>query len=609
MRHPVTAYLFAPMIIFKGIALSIMKIKQLHPGGQKQTGRFVLALLSGLLLFFSSPGSGGHALLAWVALAPLLLAILGLNWRRAALLGLVAGMIYHLPLLYWITIVLGDFGGVHAAVAAMALALLALYMSLYPAIFAGLLVTLTTWGDPRARLGALWAAPVLWVGLDVVRARLFTGFPWQDLGYSQYQLPLLTQVADLGGHHLITFSIVLSSTLLALLTTIVWQATKNASDYGGQSVGGHRVPQVAASGTAKRTSVHEPARSPLSAVPCDRLPKNTPVLSSRASLALALVLLALVVFYGMIRLQQWPAIMEAGSGMEVGVVQGNISQDEKWDYDRQITTVEDYLKLSNRAAGHRDGPPELIVWPETALPFYPLEHSLFDEVTAFAARHDTCLLTGAPHREWEEDDRVHYYNSALLVSPDEAATQPAGIYRKQHLVPFGEYIPMRRLLPFFAPVVETLGDFTPGSEPTLLTCGNRRLGALICFEAIFPRLARQMTSEGADLLINITNDAWFGQSNAPSQHLSMSALRAVENRRSMARAANTGISAFVTPDGRIHQATELFTPDQRRAALPLPNPAGNTFSIFTAGGFLFGPACLLLLITGIIRHIYVNMRS
>lgn len=326
-------------------------------------------------------------------------------------------------------------------------------------------------------------------------------------------------------------------------------------------------------------------------------------------MALALVLLALVVFYGMIRLQQWPAIMEAGPVMEVGVVQGNISQDEKWDYDRQITTVVDYLKLSNRAAGHRDGPPELIVWPETALPFYPLEHSLFDEVIAFAARHDTCLLTGAPHREWEEDDRIHYYNSALLVSPDEAATQPAGIYRKQHLVPFGEYIPMRRLLPFFAPVVETLGDFTPGSEPTLLTCNDQRLGALICFEAIFPRLARQMTSEGADLLVNITNDAWFGPSNAPSQHLSMSALRAVENRRSMARAANTGISAFVTPDGRIHQATELFTPDQRRAALPLPDPAGNTFSIFTAGGFLFGPACLLLLITGIIRHIYVKVRS
>jgi apolipoprotein N-acyltransferase len=324
----------------------------------------------------------------------------------------------------------------------------------------------------------------------------------------------------------------------------------------------------------------------------------------------AVLLLGALALYGPLRLQQIETMAARTPTMKVSIIQGNIPQEDKWEFDQQTATIELYLDLSGQAAA---AGPELIVWPETALPFYPLGHPLYRPVASFPFQHDLCLLAGAPHRELDEKGLVRYYNSALLIAPDEPEGRLAGIYHKQHLVPFGEYIPLRRLLPFFAPVVETLGDFSPGTSPYPLACGERRLGILICFEAIFPRLARQVTVNGADLLINITNDAWFGPSNAPWQHLSMAALRAVENRRSLARAANTGISAFITPDGRIHQATDLFTTDQRSADLPLPliSPTGSrhTDTIYRAGGYLLAPFCLLLLMTGIIRHIYVNIRS
>ena len=531
-----------------------------------------LAALSGLLLYFSSPGSGGHGLLAWFCLVPLLLAIRDLSWRRATLLGLLAGLIYYLPLLHWITVVLGEYGGVAPAVALLALLLLALYMALYPALFAALLIFLTPWGveqgSGRCRRGCkpatvLWAAPLIWVGLDLLRGWLFTGFPWLDIAYSQYQSPLLIQAADLVGHHGISFVIVLTNTLLALL--------------------------LSRSGLRQKTG-SGPAASWL----------RRPV-TYRLLLPAILPIVALPL-YGFISLEL-TSRTTAPRTITVSVIQGNIPQEEKWDYAHQAATVERYLELSRQAESAR---PELIIWPETALPFFPLEHELFSRLLAFSEEQEGCLLVGAPHREEQGKGQAAapdlYYNSALLL----ASGRLIDTYHKQHLVPFGEYIPLRRLLPFFAPVVETLGDFTPGPGPVLLDCRQRLLGVLICYEAIFPELARQMTVNGAELLVNITNDAWFGPTNAPHQHLAMAVLRAVENRRSLARSANTGISALIGPDGRIMEAGGLFVADQWTADLPLPRPTSR-LTLFTLGGHLFAPLCLLLLIAGIIWRIYVSI--
>ena len=144
--------------------------------------------------------------------------------------------------------------------------------------------------------------------------------------------------------------------------------------------------------------------------------------------------------------------------------------------------------------------------------------------------------------------QIRYYNGAILVGPD---GKSHGSHAKQHLVPFGEYVPLRKFLPFLEPLVVNVGDFSAGEEKGPMTLGPMRLGLLICYESIFPEIAHESVLRGANLLVNITNDAWYGRSSAPYQSLAMAVLRAVENKRSLIRAANTGISGFVDPLGHV----------------------------------------------------------
>jgi apolipoprotein N-acyltransferase len=498
---------------------------RLHP--------YLPALLSGLLLFLAAPGLFGLGPLAWFALAPLLWSCRNGSPRQAFKLGLASGLLYNLLLLYWIIIVLSTYGQLPWYVATLALLLLALYMGLYLALFAAGF----SWLAPR--LSPLWTAPVLWVALDFIRARLFTGFPWQDLAYSQYQTSLLIQSADLFGHAGITFLIVLANLLVVTL------AARGA-----------------------RRGLLRPA--------------------SPAAIAAAVVLLFASIGYGGVRLQQLPGTIQQAESWPVTLVQGNISQDQKWTPGFQNRTAEIYLGLSGEAQAQR--PAKLLIWPETALPFYPLETPLFQELISRLREPEPInLLTGAPLRE-KSGDELRYYNSALLVSGSEPDLA-VDIYAKQHLVPFGEYIPLRRFLPFSTPLVETMGDFSPGSSTKPISCEGVEIGVLICFESIFPELARKQTAQGAQLLINITNDAWFGRSSAPHQHLSMAVLRAVENRRALARAANTGISAFVDPMGRLTATTALFEPAFLTGEVPLLT--GKSF--YVRYGHYFPLTCLLLL--------------
>ncbi len=472
---------------------------------RRQEGGFALscacALASSALLLLASPGERfSLPLLAWFALLPLLWRLPRHAPRQAAALGFLCGLAYYLPLLRWILIVLATYGEVPLPLAGLALFLLAAYMSCFLAAFSFLCASLSR--PPSLLL----AAPVFWVGLDQLRGLLFTGFPWLDLGYTQHSLPALIQIADLAGHHGVSFLIVLANSLTALLLSILLG-------------------------------------------PREERPRPTLPLA-------ALALLGLAFAYNAWRLQTLPATLAAAERMTVGVVQGNFPQNQKWLPSFQEETVETYLRLSREAMAGNEA--QLLVWPETALPFYPYEHPLFLRLTSeLTAPHRIALLTGAPHRERASlDEPLRYYNSALLLSPEGVVS---GRYDKQHLVPFGEYIPLRALLAFASPVVETLGDFSPGTGEAPLACQNARIGVLICYESIFPELARRQAANGANLLVNITNDAWFGRSNAPWQHLSMAAFRAVETRRSLVRSANTGISAFIDPLGRVASASPLFT--------------------------------------------------
>lgn len=499
---------------------------------KKISGRQLLAaVLSGLLLSLAAPGQISFAPAAWLSLIPLFYALhrRETTWRSAALLGLVAGLTHYPLLLYWIVIVLEEYGNVPLWGAVPAMLLLALYMSLYLAAFSVLMHRLRG-------MSLIWTAPVAWVAMDYLRSWLFTGLPWSDLGYSQFQTPLLIQISDLAGHYGVTF-------LIVMVNALVFQAF---------------------AGRRKSAGKHD--------------------FAFRA----AIILVILSLSYNVVRLKNVTGKLSANRTFGVGVVQGNITQGQKWLPHLQRETFQKYMDLSASIIPGNN--PALIVWPETAIPFYLAESNIKNEISRLAATSpQLTFLTGAPYREKESPGSpTRYFNSAFFINGE--GLQPEH-YSKQHLVMFGEYVPLKNLLPFLAPLVETIADFTPGNFHKPVTCQNVGVGVLICFESIFPPLARHQVASGAGLLVNLTNDAWYGRSTAPWQHLSMAVFRAVENRRSLARAANTGISGFIDPLGRMQQLSPLFEDFAAYQELPLT----SIRSVFTFyGGHLSGMICLIL---------------
>lgn len=522
---------------------------QPHSGPIRNGGHpLPAALTTALLLVLAMPGPAGWWPLLFVALVPFLHSALYLRPGRSAMLGLVTGLVYHLGQMYWIVIVLDHYGGLPLWIAVPALLLLSLYMSLYLALFAGLFSFLA--GKCRSGSGPVTAmvfvAPILWVGLDWLRGHLLTGFPWMDLGYGLYSRPLLIQIADLGGHDLVTFCLVLVNVLA------LWAIEHRR----------HHAP-LRLSRTGRRLAIA------------------------------SCCFLVLAGGYSILRYRHLAALITTAPHTRVTVVQGDIPQGEKWIPGRAKSTIERYDRLSARAiAANR--PDHLVVWPETALPFFPQQNTLFYRVTELAVRNKIWLLTGAPFYEIKKQRNgagrtVSYFNSALLINP---SGWLAGRYDKQHLVPFGEYVPWRKYLPFLKPLVKNVGDFTPGRSLQPLPAGPLKLGVLICFESIFPDLARQEVAAGANLLVNLTNDAWYGRSSAPYQSFAMAVFRAVETRRSLVRAANTGISGFVAPSGRILDQSPIFKPLTITANVPLLEEK----TIFVRFGYRFGPACLVLIL-------------
>jgi apolipoprotein N-acyltransferase len=442
-------------------------------------------------------------------------------------------MVYYPIMLNWITIVLGRYGNLPLWLAIPALLLLAFYMSLYLAGFAALSCHL------QKRYSLIWIAPTIWVAMDSLRAWLFTGFPWFDLAYTQFRNPLLIQIADITGHHGVSFMVVMVNTLIF------------------HAFGNYRKQHTIKSG-------------------------------SDFAFGTAIALILLILAYNLGKFSLLEKQLAVSETMGVAVVQGNISQDQKWLPQFQHQTLGKYLDLSRQVMENQK--PALIVWPETALPFYLDESSaLRRKIATLVAPHpELTILAGAPHREMSPEGDTRYYNSAFFLNAKGLGPER---YDKHHLVPFGEYVPLKRFLPFLAPLVETVADFTPGISMEPISCHNIRVGVLICFESIFPALARQQTKNGAELLVNLTNDAWYGRSSAPWQHLSMAVFRAVENRRSLSRAANTGISGFIDPLGRMHGLSPLFEDFTGYNDLPL----AKRRSIFTFhGGHLTGLICLLI---------------
>lgn len=449
------------------------------------------------MLFALSMPKPALAPLGWVALAPLCLAV-----ARTAARPTPRGM---RPFLLGLVTGLVAFAGTVSwtsdvlAVfgglnASLAWALAGLLIA-YLAVYPAVFGLALTTAVARAGLPALAVAPLLWVGTEWLRGTLFSGFPWVLLGYSQSDTIAPLQVSSLVGIYGLSGMVACPSAALALLC----------------------------------------------------VPDGRP---ARRRLAAVVVLLAVPVVgttWGAWRVHQ-QALLE-GPVVRVALVQGNVPQGQKWDPAYRDAILGRYLSLTRSVA--QQGV-DLVVWPESSTPFVFGRDGIETEVMRAGL-----IETGVPVVFGSDEviGPTEFYNSAFVMDP---AGEIRGSYRKMQLVPFGEYIPVRTLLFFAQPLVEGFSDFSAGQQLTLLPVGGHRLSVAVCYEAVFPWLARRAVREGSQLLATITNDAWYGLSAAPHQHFQQARVRAVETGRYLVRAANTGISGVVDPYGRVVVQSPLF---------------------------------------------------
>ena len=493
------------------------------------------AILSGVLLTASFP-PGNLSFLAWVALIPLLISIRNAPLGKAFKLGLIVGFFHYISLMYWIIVVLGQYGNLSLPVSLLALLLLSLFLALYPALFSCLASRLN-----QGHFSIFFMA-AFWVCMEYARANLVTGFPWCLLGYSQYQHLAVIQIADILGVYGVSFLVVLINGLL----------------------------------------FHSFFRNKGGKAPHLKWEWLWVMLFAAGTLT-----------YGFHQLSEKKTQNKTAPHINAAVVQANIDQSVKWKAEYQLRTIAAYFRLS-RSVGHSK--PALIVWPETALPFFFQDAPGFlPEITSLSHELGAALVFGSPAYQ-RTKGKISYYNRAYMINP---GLGPIQYYDKRHLVPFGEYVPLKQYLPFINHLVQAAGNFVPGEPQGPLKDRDLSLGVLICFEAIFPELARDLSREGANLLVNITNDAWFGSTSAPYQHLSMAAFRCVETGIPMVRAANTGFSAFIGSDGAILSRSDLFEEAVLDRSVPVL-PASQTF--YTRFGDLFA---LGLVLVSLLKLLYV----
>ena len=461
---------------------------------------FALALLSGALLALSFP-KFGHPAFGWIALAPLLVALghRPQTSRRAFSLGLLAGAVYFAGTLYWFVETMTTFGGLSTPLAIVAAAMGIAYLALYPAAFAVIQARLVrSMGKPAVLL-----APSVWVATEMARTYAPLDFPWELLGYSQATVLPVAQIASVVGVYGLS-ALVASVSAAAAYATLV------------QSPRRWRVPAV-----------------------------------------VALLVLG-TAGWGTLRIRAH-ALTTSGSSVRVAVLQGNILQDQKWDPAMGDAIMQRYIDMTREAIGRHA---QFILWPESATPLpYERDVPRGERIRRLAREAQVTILIGSDQEEpvrpvaAGKPPAIRLYNAAYLIQPDGST---AAIYRKMHLVPFGEYVPFSRVLYFVGPLVDFEFPFAPGTEATLLPVTGHMVSTAICYEVIYAGLMRSFVTHGSELLTTITNDAWYGRSSAAHQHWEQASLRAIEDGRYLARAANTGISGFVDPYGRVLQQSNMF---------------------------------------------------
>ena len=512
-------------------------------------GRLVLAGFSGLLISGSFPAIGLD-FFAWIALVPLLIALRGLSVFDGFRLGFLCGLIHYLSLLYWFIPLLINYGPFHVILSIGILLLFCSYLSLYLGIF-GLILNWIR----LSFFSLLLIMPGIWVGLEYSRSILLSGFPWELLGHTQYNKLHIIQISDIVGVYGVSFLLALSNGFVLVLYYFI--APKNWH--------GHRF-----------------------------LPKHVFIYTAYFA-----VLFTLVWSYGQWQIGNVSKKISEAPIKKIAVVQGNVDQTLKWDRTYQLATIKKYIELSRKVSADD---PQLIVWPETSMPFYfGSQMSQTRLVLKNLESIGVDTLLGSPAYS-QDNNGVAYYNRVFLIDSNGIITDN---YNKSHLVPFGEYVPFKRWLPFLGKMVEHVGDFSTGLAGDTLVWGQHKIGPLICYEMIFSYLARTATQNGAHLLINVTNDAWYGKTSAPYQHFSMAVFRAIETRRALVRSANTGISGFIDPLGRILSQTTLF----EDAVLTADVPLMSSQTLYVKRGDFFALACTFASIMLIFIELVQRMQT
>ena len=488
---------------------------------------------SGILLALSFPRYG-HPILAWIALAPVIVALfqresrLSFGRARAFLLGFVTGVGYFGGTVYWTGTVVTQFGGLAAPVGVVVAAVLVAYLSLFPALF-----TLALgWLGARYGRRAILLAPAVWVTTELARTYFWSGFPWLLLGYSQTTVLPVAQFASVVGVFGMSALVALCGTALAYLIV-----------------------------SRSRESI--------------------------ATVGITAAVLVAVTIWGGRRLEA-NELLEQGRQLRVALIQGNIPQDQKWDAAHAPAILNAYLALTRDAAARGA---QLVIWPESSTPFPFMDDKAGGErIRALVRETGIELLLGS---DQVDHSTKAYYNAAFLVRTDGTVS---GVYQKMHLVPFGEFVPLQQLLFFVGPLVEQAGAFTPGRDMVMLPTRHGPISTAICYEIVFPRLVGESVQRGSQLLTTITNDAWYGHSSAPYQHFLQASMRAIEQGRYLARAANTGITGFVDPYGRVLQQTDIF----ERAILVGDVRMLNGRTIYGRIGDLFAYICAALTLVALL---------
>jgi apolipoprotein N-acyltransferase len=524
---------------------------------QIRKSAWLLILLSTALQILIFPLPNLY-MLCWIAVTPLLIALLrtrqpqtlqlraGIKLLPASplqgfLMGYVCGILWYAGTCYWIYSVMHQYGGVGVPAGIGILILSCLYLAIYHGLF-GLLISVLVGSGPL-NLRALLLSPVIWVAVELARTRV-TGFPWGLLGTTQVDNIPLARIASVTGVYGLSFEIMLVNAAFAAVYLV--QRDK------------------------------------------------------RKKLLLATVIATLVLQNG--RLIPAPTIPADHIAV---LVQANVPILEGSDWTKQYfdTTLRELAQIS---FGPDSGPhPDLIVWPESPAPFYASDPLFRDAVSNVARQSNTWLLAGnigTRNAGTTSDQTTEIYNSVSLVSPN---GQWVARYDKTHLVPFGEYVPFKQIFSFAGGLTKEVGDFSRGTSRAPLDAGAARLGTFICYESIFPDEIRQFANNGAQVLVNISNDGWYGDSGAYAQHLKQSRMRAVENNRWLLLDTNTGVTATIDPYGRIVASA----PRKTRTMLRAPYALTSATTFYTRHGDWFAYLCAIISVVALLKQLLFRKRN